>query len=490
MGYVGAIDLGTTGVRFVVFDSAARPVGAAYRALSLNFPRPGWVEQDPVELLDRTVAVLREALAQAGIAADELAGIGITNQRETAILWDRETSRPVHPAIVWQDRRTAARCTELRDEGWITARTGLRVDPYFSATKIEWLLNSHPELRWQARSGRLLFGTPDTWLIWNLTGAHLTDPTNASRTLLFDLRGMRWDDDLCRLFSIPRACLPQVQPSLSVFGRLRPEFIGAEVPLAGVLGDQQAALFGQLGFGQGAAKVTWGTGAFLVLNTGDRPIASEHGLLTTIAYTAAEGVRYALEGSAFVAGAAVQWLRDGLGLIASAAETEAIADSVESTGGVYLVPAFAGLGAPHWDPAARGVIIGLTRGTERAHVVRAALEGIAYETCDLVRAMEGDTGKGLTELRVDGGAARNDFLCQFQSDILGIPVVRPHDLETTARGAAFAAGLTVGLWAGMDALEDLPREEERFIPRMDDSTRVLLLSGWRRAVERAKGWAG
>jgi len=491
MDYVGALDLGTTGVlRFSIFDHNGRPIGSAYREISLAFPRPGWIEQDPMELRDRAAIVLREALLQTGIAADELAGIGITNQRETVILWDPDTGEPVYPAIVWQDRRTAPRCTELREEeDWIVARTGLRLDPYFSATKIEWILNSYPELRRRARSGQVLFGTPDTWLIWSLSGVHVTDPTNASRTLLFDIENQRWDDELCRVFSIPPQCLPRVQPSLSVFGRLRPEIIGTDVPLAGVLGDQQAALFGQLGFEQGAAKATWGTGAFLLLNTGGHPIVSEHGLLATIAYTTAEETKYALEGSAFIAGATIQWLRDGLGLIPSAAETEELAGSVNSTGGVYLVPAFTGLGAPHWDPHARGVIVGLTRGTAREHVVRAALEGIAYETHDLVRAMEEDTGKRLTELRVDGGAAANNFLCQFQSDILGVPVVRPRDLETTARGAGFAAGLALGVWPDRSALERLPREEDRFEPRMDDSTRVRLLAGWDRAVERAKGWA-
>ncbi len=488
MSYVGAIDLGTTGVRFSIFKRSGRPISSAYREISLSFPHPGWVEQDPAELLDRTVAVLRDALAQAGITADELVGIGIANQRETTILWDKETGRPVHPAIVWQDRRTAARCTEIQGENWISERTGLRLDPYFSATKIEWILNSYPELRRRARLGGVLFGTPDAWLIWNLTGIHATDPTNASRTLLYDIEKRKWDGELCRFFSIPGECLPEVRPSLSVFGRLKPEVVGAEVPVAGVLGDQQAALFGQLGFIRGAAKVTWGTGAFLLLNTGETPVRSEHGLLTTIAYTTGEEAKYALEGSAFVAGAAVQWLRDGLGLIASAAETESLASGVDSTDGVYFVPAFAGLGAPHWDPAARGTIVGLTRGTTRSHLARAALEGIAYETHDLARAMEKDIGKRLGELWVDGGAARNNFLCQFQADILGIPVMRPRSLETTVRGAAFAAGVATGFWSGIDALSTLPREEERFSPRMDVPTRVRLLAGWTRAVARAKGW--
>ena len=489
MEYVGAIDLGTTGVRFVVFDRHGNPVGAAYHELTLRFPRPGWVEQNPLELLDRTIAVMREGLSQAGITASELVGIGITNQRETAIAWDANTGTPVHPAIVWQDRRTAARCAEIGGEEWITVRTGLPLDPYFSATKLEWLFAHRPELRARAEAGEVLVGTPDSWLIWNLTGVHATDTTNASRTLLFDIRELAWSEDLCRFFSIPSACLPQVRPSVSTFGRLKPGIIGPEVPIAGVLGDQQAALFGQRGFDQGMGKVTWGTGAFLLANTGETPVRSTHGLITTIAYTTPDAVAYALEGSAFVAGAAVQWLRDGLGLIATAAETESLARSVDSTGGVYLVPAFAGLGAPHWDPHARGTIVGLTRGTTRAHLVRAALEGIAYETCDLVRAMERDIGSQLAELRVDGGAARNNFLCQFQSDVLGIPVVRPAYLETTARGAAFAAGLARGYWEQFESLQGLTGEEERFSPRMDNATRGLLLAGWARAVDRAKGWA-
>ena len=488
MSYIGAIDLGTTGVRFVVFDQTGVPVGAAYRELSLSFPHPGWVEQNPEELLNQTIGVMREALAKNKIEPGKLAGIGITNQRETTIVWDKRTGKPAYPAIVWQDRRTAARCATIQGENWISERTGLRTDPYFSGTKLEWILKTHPELQALARSGELLFGTPDAWLIWNLTGVHATDPTNASRTLLFDIKKRRWDEGLCRFFSIPCECLPEVRPSISSFGRLKPEVIGESVPVAGVLGDQQAALFGQFGFDQGAAKVTWGTGAFLLLNIGDKPVISRHSLLTTIAYATESSVAYALEGSAFVAGAVIQWLRDELGLIANAGETDAIARTVSSTDGVYFVPAFAGLGAPYWDPTARGTIIGLTRGTTRAQLVRAALEGIAYETHDLVRAMEEDAGSQLTELRVDGGAARNDFLCQFQADILGIPVVRPKNLETTARGAAFAAGLGVGFWDGLDELKRLPRAKEQFVPQMDESTRTRLLSGWHRAVERAKEW--
>ena len=489
MKYVGAIDLGTTGVRFVVFGNDGHPIGAAYRELPLSFPHPGWVEQDPAELVTATIAVMRKVLDETRIDATALAGIGITNQRETTIVWNKQTGEPVYPAIVWQDRRTAGRCAQLRDAGWITARTGLPIDPYFSATKLEWILNEHPQFRARAAAGELLFGTPDAWLIWNLTGVHATDTTNASRTLLFDIEHRIWDDGLCRFFSIPCECLPEVRPSISVFAPLKPEIIGEPVPVAGVLGDQQAALIGQGGFDRGAAKITWGTGAFLLLNTGDRPIASTHGLLTTIAYTTADNAKYALEGAAFIAGAAIQWLRDGLGLIATAAETAAVARTIDSTDGVYLVPAFAGLGAPHWDPTARGTIVGLTRGTTRAHVVRAALEGIAYETHDLIRAMEEDAGTRIAELRVDGGAAQNDFLCQFQSDILGIPIVRPQNTETTARGAGFAAGMATGIWDSPAAVMKLPRDEERFVPRMDASTRARLISGWKRAVERAKGWA-
>lgn len=488
--FVGAIDLGTTGVRFMLFDESASPVASFYREIQLTFPQPGWVEQDPSELLRKTIEVAQEAMESTGTTGSSLVAIGIANQQETAILWDARTGKPVHSAIVWQDRRTAERCAELQREEWIPERTGLVVDPYFSATKLEWMFDHDPSLRGLAESGHVLFGTPDAWLIWNLTGIHATDSTNASRTLLFDLRKQTWDEELYRLFSVPPQCLPQVRPSVSVFGRLKPETLGTDIPLAGVLGDQQAALFGQIGFDAGSAKMTWGTGGFLLQNTGGRPIMSQHRLISTIAYSTVQSrVNYALEGSTFAAGAVVQWLRDGLGILSKVSESEKLAREVSSTDGVYFVPALTGLGTPHWDPSARGTIVGITRGTTRAHIVRAALEAIAYQTHDLVKAMEKDTGSKLSELRVDGGVATNDFLCQFQSDILGIPVVRPAVLDTTAIGAAFAAGLAVGFWNDFSVLRDLWQEQRRFIPHMDEDTRKRALFGWSRAVERAKGLA-
>ena len=489
--YVGAIDLGTTGVRFVVFDREANPVCSAYRELPLSYPRPGWVEQDPEAMFQATLQVIRTALAEGGVRPGQLAAIGITNQRETTIIWERETGRPLAPAIVWQDRRTAPRCEELRlggHEAAIRAKTGLAPDPYFSATKLEWLLRNVPGLRARAAAGEACFGTVDSWLLHRLAGVHVTDHTNASRTMLFDIHELRWDEELLSLFSVPGACLPEVRPSISIFGRTKREIFGTEVPIAGILGDQQAALFGQACLSPGEAKVTWGTGAFLLLNTGDRPVESRHGLLTTVAYTTEGEVRYALEGSVFVAGAAIQWLRDGLGIIADAAETEALARSLSGNEGVYFVPALVGMGAPHWDPYARGAILGITRGTTKAHLVRAALEAIAYQTEDVLRAMEADAGLSLSELRVDGGAARNDFLCSFQADLLGIPVVRPEVLETTALGAAFAAGLAGGFWDPSE-LKSLVRVERRFEPRMTLKERERLLSGWRRALSRAMGWA-
>ena len=490
--YIGAIDIGTSGVRFVVFDHDARAVASAYQEVPLAYPKPGWVEQDPERLVEMTLAVIRAALAQGNIQPADLAAVGLTNQRETTIVWDRSTGRPVYPAIVWQDRRTAGRCQELQateDARVIRARTGLPIDPYFSATKIEWLLENVPGLAVRAARGEVLFGTVNTWLLWHLTGEHLTEPTNASRTLLYDIHEGEFNRDLLSLFDIPVDCLPMVQPSLSVFGDTRPDLFGARIPVAGILGDQQAALFGQTCFTAGEAKITWGTGAFLLMNTGQRPVASEHGLLTTIAYASPdENPFYALEGSVFMAGAVIQWLRDGLGIIEDAAQSNALAQGVSSTENVYFVPALTGLGAPHWDPYARGTILGITRGTRREHIVRAALEGIAYQTYDVVRALEDGTGERLSELRIDGGAARNEFLCQFQSDLLGIPLVRPSILETTALGAAFAAGISIGFWEDLAALRSLYRVEERYEPLMKEAERERLLANWTRAVERAKGW--
>ncbi|MBC7169665.1 glycerol kinase GlpK [Candidatus Bipolaricaulota bacterium] len=484
---VGALDLGTTGVRCVIYDHRARPVATAYRELPLRLPQPGWVEQDPEEMIAAARGVFSEALARASLSPAGVAALGITNQRETVVVWDRATGRPLAPAIVWQDRRTAPLCERLRAEGhadWVRRRTGLPLDPYFSATKLAWLLEGIPGLRAQAERGDALWGTVDAWLVWNLTGAHATDPTNASRTLLFDLHRREWDPELLELFGVPAAWLPAVRPSLSSFGRWE------GVPVTAVLGDQQAALFGQGGIAPGRAKVTWGTGAFLLLNVGPAPVHSGHGLVATVAHARGEGEAcYALEGSVFVAGAAVQWLRDGLGILAAAAEADALAASLPDNDGVYFVPALAGLGAPHWDPHARGTILGLTRGTTRAHLARAALEAIAYQTHDLVRAMEADTGQELRELHVDGGAARSDFLCQFQADVLGIPVLRPADLETTSRGAALAAGHAAGLWTEDEVAEAAAADLTRFLPTGAAARTARQLSGWRRALDRARGWA-
>lgn len=490
--YIGAIDIGTSGVRFVVFDHDAKAVASAYQEIPISYPEPGWVEQDPERLVEMTLAVIRTALAQGNIQPADLAAVGLTNQRETTIVWDRSTGKPVYPAIVWQDRRTAGRCQELQATEaarMIHTRTGLSIDPYFSATKLAWLLENVPGLAARAARGEVLFGTVDTWLLWHLTGKHVTEPTNASRTLLYDIHEGDFDRDLLSLFDLPVDCLPTVQPSLSIFGHTHPDLFGARIPVAGVLGDQQAALFGQTCFTSGEAKATWGTGAFLLMNTGQRPIASEHGLLTTIAHTSPdEAPFYALEGSVFVAGAVIQWLRDGLGLIEDAAQSNALAQAVSSTDNVYFVPALTGLGAPHWDPYARGTILGITRGTRREHIVRAALAGIAYQTYDVVRALEHDTGERLGELRIDGGAAQNDFLCQFQSDLLRIPLVRPSILETTALGAAFAAGISIGFWKDLPTLRSLYRVERRYTPLMKEAKRGRLLADWTRAVERAKDW--
>ncbi len=491
---VGAIDAGTTGIRFSLFDECARPIDSAYREVPIVTPKPGWVEQDPAILLEATLDVFREILARHSGDACSLAAVGLTNQRETVIAWDPESGRALHPAIVWQDRRTSERCRELATgeiARRLAERTGLRPDPYFTATKIEWLLEHVSGLRDRMVAGTVLFGTIDAWLLWHLTGTHATDDTNASRTMVFDIDHRRWDEELLTEFGILPASLPDVRPSLSIFGMLKPELTaGHTIPVAGILGDQQAALLGQGITAKGKAQVTWGTGAFLLMNTGGARARSRSGLLTTIARTEPEAApTYALEGSVFVAGAAVQWLHDSLGLLGDAAESQALAESVDSTDGVVFVPALTGLGAPHWDPSARGLIGGVTRGTRPAHIVRAALESIAYQTHDVVRAMERDGGAPLEELRVGGGAAPNDFLCQFQSDLLGIPVVRPKDLETTSLGAAFAAGIAVGLWDTADAVEQLWEAGRRFIPRMSDEQRGALLDNWARAVERSKGWS-
>jgi glycerol kinase len=486
-----AIDQGTSSSRALVLDGQGRTAAQRSQGFRQIYPQPGWVEHDPEEIWQSVRATIALALADAGVAPSALAAIGITNQRETTIVWSRATGEPLCNAIVWQDRRTAGMCDDLRAKGLadlVRERTGLVIDPYFSATKIAWILEHVPGARKLAERGGAAFGTVDSWLMHRLTGGrvHATDCTNAARTMLFDIRRLRWDDELLSAFAIPRTMLPEVHPSSHVFGETDPGVFGAAVPIAGVAGDQQAALFGQGCLEPGSAKNTYGTGSFLLMNTGGAPVPSASGLITTIAWGIGGSVQYALEGSIFVTGAAVQWLRDELGIIARAQETEDLARSVPDTGGVYLVPAFAGLGAPHWDPHARGAIVGITRGTGRAHIVRATLEAIAYQTREVLEAMAQDAGIALQRLRVDGGAAVNDFLMQFQADILGVPVERPEVTETTALGAGLLAGLAVGAPAGAGEGRRLQR---RFVPAMDEAERERRFAGWKRAVERARGWA-
>ena len=499
--YVGAIDQGTTGTRFMLFDRRGQVVANAYERHEQQYPQPGWVEHDPGELWDNTVQAIRRGLADAGVEMGAVAGLGITNQRETTVLWERESGEPVGNAIVWQDRRTTDRVEALEAAGkaeWIRELTGLEVDAYFSATKLEWLLENEPVgtdrgpgLRERATRGELCFGTVDSWLIYNLTGEHVTDVTNASRTLLFDIHDCTWSDRLLAEFDIPRAVLPEVRPSIDpgAYGYTDPERFGAAVPVAGALGDQQAALFGQTCFEAGEAKNTYGTGSFYLLNTGRTAVDSDHGLLTTVAYQrAGEQPTYALEGSIFATGAAIEWL-ETVGLVAEAAETADLARSVDSTDGVYFVPAFTGLGAPHWDGRARGTLVGLTRGTRRAHIVRAALEAIAFQTRDVAEAMAADAGIETRTLRVDGGAIKNDFLCALQADILDTAIDRPAVEETTALGAAYAAGLAVGYWDSLDQLRDQWRVDRTFRPEADPATVERRYDRWQAALERSRGWA-
>lgn len=507
-----AIDQGTTGSTCIVFDEQAQPIGRAYGELSQHFPRPGWVEHDAAEIWQLTRMVASQALADAGVDAEELTAVGITNQRETVCVWDPLTGEPLHRAIVWQDRRTAGRCEELRVQGLlehVRGHTGLVLDPYFSATKIEWLLANVEGLRKRAQEGRAVFGTVDSWLVYKLTGEHVTDVSNASRTMLYDIHEQRWDEELLGVFGIPERALPRVCSSAGVLGEIPTSALDADdrasaagrrasaagqrtgsagtVPLAGVAGDQQAALFGQACIDPGMAKTTYGTGSFVLLNSGFVPPPSPPGLLGTAAWRIGEGRQtYALEASIFVTGAAVQWLRDGLGIIERAADTEALAASLESNDGVYFVPALTGLGSPHWDPHARGTIVGLTRGSGRAHLARATLEAIAYQTVDAVHAMESAAGQSLRELRADGGASANAWLMQFQADVLGVPVVVPEIAETTALGAAYLAGVGVGMWTLSDVAEGW-RERARYEPRMGESERRALLDGWAAALARARG---
>ena len=491
--FVLALDQGTTGSRALVVDPDGAVRGSGYVLLPQYFPKPGWVEHDAEEIWQTTTQAIDQALAAARVTGADIAAIGITNQRETAVLWERASGHPVHRAIVWQCRRTAPFCERLKSDGHeaeFRRKTGLMLDPYFSGTKIRWLLDEVPGARQRAERGELCFGTVDSWLLWRLTGGavHATDPSNASRTLCFDIRALRWDEALCAALGVPAALLPEVKPSAGVFGETVKGVLPAGIPVTGIAGDQQSALFGQCCFEPGMAKNTYGTGCFVLLNTGDTPVASERGLLTTVAWQLDHAVTYALEGSVFVAGAVVQWLRDGLGIIKDAAETEGLAESVEDAGGVYLVPAFTGLGAPYWDAYARGVLVGLTRGTTKAHIARAALEAIAYQNRDVLDAMMLEAGAPLRALRVDGGAAANNFLCQFQADVLNVEVLRPAVTETTGMGAAFLAGVGAGMWKTGD-LASRWRLERRFAPSAGTGGRAAGYAGWRRAVERARGWA-
>lgn len=493
MGFILAFDQGTTSSRALVFDHGGNVRSVARKEFRQLFPQPGWVEHDGNEIWASQLGVAMEAIAGAGLTAADIVAIGITNQRETTLVWDRGTGRPICNAIVWQDRRTAGQCEQMKAdwlEPFFRERTGLVLDPYFSGTKLAWILDNVPGARVRAERGELAFGTVDSWLVWNLTGGerHVTDASNASRTLLYNIHRGEWDSDLLKALRIPAALLPEIVPSSGVCGHTAPSLFASRVPISGIAGDQQAALFGQICDRPGTVKNTYGTGCFMLMHTGDQAVASKRNLLTTVACRIDETIEYALEGSVFVAGAAVQWLRDGLGIIRSSGEVEALAASVPDNGGVYLVPAFAGLGAPHWDPFARGALFGLTRGSTAAHIARAALESIAFQTADLLAAMEHDAHMALPELRVDGGATSNNLLMQFQADLLGIPVVRPKDTETTALGAAFLAGLAVGYWCDRSEIAGLRQIERTFIPSMERERAEELRTRWSRALERSKGW--
>jgi glycerol kinase len=492
--FILALDQGTTSSRSIVFDHDGRMHAAAQQEFKQHYPQPGWVEHDPEEIWEAQLATAREALQKAKLTAQDVAAIGITNQRETTVLWDRQTGKPVHNAIVWQDRRTAPICEELRKNfgaDKISQRTGLVPDSYFSGTKIKWLLDNVPDLRQRAQQGDIVFGTVDSWLLWKLTGGkvHATDCSNASRTLLYNIHKLEWDRDLLSVLDIPASLLPQVRASSGIFGMTSPEWFGAEIPIAGIAGDQQAALFGQACFKPGALKNTYGTGCFMLMQTGEKIFHSKNGLLTTIAWQVGdEKVQYALEGAVFIAGAVVQWLRDELGLIKSAPEIESLAAKVKDNGGVYLVPAFVGLGSPHWDAEARGTIVGLTRGANRSHLARAALESIAFQSRDLAEAMREDSSTAVTELRVDGGAVVNNLLMQFQADILDTTVIRPAVTETTALGAAYLAGLAVRYWSNLEDIAD-HWQMECARPKMESAERERLYKNWESSDPLA-GWRG
>lgn len=494
MKYILALDQGTTSSRAILLNRRAQIVALEQTEFAQHYPQPGWVEHDAAEIWRTQLFCAQTVLRKAGVSASEVSAIGVTNQRETTVIWDRKTGEPIAPALVWQDRRTAPFCVELQKRGLevlVREKTGLRIDPYFSATKIRWVLDHVPGAQQRAEKGELAFGTIDSWLIWQLTGGrvHATDISNASRTMLCNLTTGQWDDELLGLLNIPAAILPEIVPSAAVVGLTSSELFGQAIPIAGVAGDQQAAAFGQASFMPGCAKNTYGTGGFLLMNTGDTPHESMHRLISTAAWQLGDApITYALEGSVFIAGAVVQWLRDGLRFFNSAEEIESLAESVPDNGGVYLVPAFVGLGAPHWDSDASGMIIGLTRGTNRAHVARAALEGIAFQCAEVLDAMERDAGTSLKELRVDGGASRNNLLMQFQADISGVPVIRPAITETTALGAAFLAGLATNVWSGTDEISSLWRVDRVFEPAMDADRRAYLMNQWTRAVGRARNW--
>lgn len=491
--YILALDQGTTSSRAILFDRNGKIHGVAQQEFEQIFPKPGWVEHNPEEIYSSQLAVLKKVVSDAGIDAKEIAAIGITNQRETTIVWDKKTGKSIHNAIVWQDRRTAAFCDQLKEAGntdGVRKKTGLVIDAYFSGTKVRWILNNVAGARQRAENGELSFGTVDSWLVYHLSGktVHVTDATNASRTMLYDITTLKWDDGLVDMLSVPKSMLPKVASSSEIYGYLDESILGVPIPIAGIAGDQQAALFGQMCTEKGMAKNTYGTGCFMVLNTGTDIVYSKNNLLSTIAYQINGITNYALEGSVFIAGAAIQWLRDGLEVIDTAEKSEELAASVEDNGGVYMVPALSGLGAPHWDPYARGSIHGLTRGSTKAHITRAALESICYQVNDVVTSMNADTGNQMTELRVDGGAVANNLLLQFQADVLDAAVVRPQVLETTAQGAAYLAGLAVGFWSSVDDIKNQWAEDKKFVSTMDDEKRTDLLKNWNKAVERSKGW--
>ncbi|WHE07701.1 glycerol kinase GlpK [Thermoanaerobacterium thermosaccharolyticum] len=492
--YIMALDQGTTSSRAIIFDHSGNIVASLNKEFTQIYPNPGWVEHDPMEILDSQIEVAKAVLEKTGIKAEEIAAIGITNQRETTVVWDKNTGKPVYNAIVWQCRRTAPICDEIKNNGFdkeILKKTGLVVDAYFSGTKIKWILDNVEGAREKAENGDLYFGNIDSWLIWNLTGGktHVTDYSNASRTMLFNIYELKWDKDILEYLGIPESMLPDVKPSSYVYGYTDKSIFGVEIPIAGCAGDQQAALFGQTCYDKGMAKNTYGTGCFMLMNTGEKAVPSKNGLLTTIAWGIDDKVEYALEGSIFIAGAAIQWLRDELKIIDNSPQSEEYAQKVSDTNGVYIVPAFVGLGAPYWDMYARGAILGLTRGVKREHIIRATLESLAYQTRDVLEAMQEDSGIKLSTLKVDGGASANNFLMQFQSDILGVPVDRPTVIETTALGASYLAGIATGFWSGKEEVAKNWGIDRHFEPNMDAVAREKLYAGWKKAVERSKNWA-